>query len=96
MREAIERVPAGIAVVATLLLVGHGVSLAPASAGRYYARPGITFATVTDAAPSVVALARRRNRTPSPLARAFINACQRIATPEPLTATARVSNPEFT
>jgi|SRR5579872_4778 len=36
---------------------GRGVALAPASASRLYARPGVTFIDVADAEPSVGALA---------------------------------------
>lgn len=36
---------------------GRGVALAPASASRLYARPGVTFIDVADAEPSIGALA---------------------------------------
>jgi DNA-binding transcriptional LysR family regulator len=39
---------------------GRGVGLAPASASRLYARPGVAFIQVADAEPSVGALAWRR------------------------------------
>jgi DNA-binding transcriptional LysR family regulator len=52
---------------------GRGVGLAPASASRLYARPGVTFIEVTDAEPSTGALAWRRE-TPdaNPTAAEFI------------------------
>ena len=39
---------------------GREVGLAPASASRLYARPGVAFIEVADAEPSVGALAWRR------------------------------------
>ena len=52
-------------VVATLdefleaVITGRGVGLAPASASRLYARPGVAFIEVADAEPSVGSLAWR-------------------------------------
>lgn len=36
---------------------GRGIGLAPASAARYYSRPGVAYVPVADAEPSIVALA---------------------------------------
>jgi DNA-binding transcriptional LysR family regulator len=57
--------PGASVVVATLdefleaVIAGCGVGLAPASASRLYARPGVAFIEVADAEPSVGALAWR-------------------------------------
>ena len=37
---------------------GYGVTLAPESAARYYARPGVTYRPVTGVSPTRVAVAR--------------------------------------
>lgn len=63
---------------------GRGVGLAPASASRLYARPGVAFIEVADAEPSVGALAWRRE-TPdaNPTAAAFIRtACLFVHRPQ--------------
>lgn len=58
--------PGACVVVETLdefleaVTAGRGVALAPASASRLYARPGVAFIEVADAEPSVGALAWRR------------------------------------
>jgi DNA-binding transcriptional LysR family regulator len=58
--------PGASVVVETLdefleaVTAGRGVGLAPASASRLYARPGVAFTEVADAEPSVGALAWRR------------------------------------
>ena len=65
-------------VVATIdeyleaVLSGRGIGLAPASAARYYSRPGITYVPVPDAEPSVCSLSRPTGRRPNPAAHAFI------------------------
>jgi DNA-binding transcriptional LysR family regulator len=41
----------------TAIANGYGVALVPASAARYYARPGITYRPVTGVSPSQVAVA---------------------------------------
>lgn len=51
----------------------RGVGLAPLSAARCYARPGITYVPTADAEPSVAALAwRDQPGGLSPAARAFV------------------------
>lgn len=62
------------------VVAGRGICLAPASAARYYARPGITYVDVPDAAPSVVAFAwSDRPGTPTPAAAAFVAAGVELA-----------------
>jgi DNA-binding transcriptional LysR family regulator len=56
---------------------GRGVGLAPASASRLYARPGLAFIEVADAEPSVGALAWRRGAPEAnPTAAAFIRSAR--------------------
>ena len=55
------------------VLAGLGVGLAPASAARYYNRPGINYPAVTDAEPSVCALSWCTDTTPAPPAQAMID-----------------------
>jgi DNA-binding transcriptional LysR family regulator len=58
---------------------GRGVALAPASASRLYARPGVTFIDVADAEPSVGALAWT-DRAPdaNPTVAAFIKSARKF------------------
>jgi DNA-binding transcriptional LysR family regulator len=51
---------------------GQGIGLAPASAQRYYSRPGVTFVVVSDAEPSVAAVSFDPRRPPQPPARALL------------------------
>lgn len=44
------------------VLAHLGIGLAPASARRYYSRPGVTFVTVRDAEPSVASVSYVRGR----------------------------------
>jgi DNA-binding transcriptional LysR family regulator len=56
---------------------GRGVGLAPASASRLYARPGVAFIEVADAEPSVGALAWRDGAArANPTAAAFIRSAR--------------------
>jgi DNA-binding transcriptional LysR family regulator len=72
---------------------GRGVGLAPASASRLYARPGVAFIQVADAEPSVGALAWRREAPDANLtvaefirsARLFVHRRLRGHGPEPAT-----------
>lgn len=52
----------------------QAVGLAPASAARYYSRPGIVYVPVVDAEPSVCTLSWRSDRTLAPAARALVEA----------------------
>ncbi|HXB50230.1 MAG TPA: LysR substrate-binding domain-containing protein [Streptosporangiaceae bacterium] len=58
---------------------GRGVGLAPASASRLYARPGVAFIEVADAEPSVGALAWRDGAAgANPTAAAFIRSARQF------------------
>jgi DNA-binding transcriptional LysR family regulator len=79
-----DKQPASV-VVATLdefleaVIAGRGVGLAPASASRLYARPGVAFIEVADAEPSVGALAWRREAPDAnPTVAAFIRSARRF------------------
>lgn len=56
-----------------VVLAGRAVGLAPASAARFYGRPGIAFVPVPDAEPSVCALSRSTARPLLPAARALLD-----------------------
>ncbi len=55
------------------VLSEQGIGLAPASAARYYPRPGVSYVPVPDAEPSVCSLSWRADRTLSPAARALLD-----------------------
>jgi DNA-binding transcriptional LysR family regulator len=55
---------------------GYGVALAPASAARFYARPGVTYRPVTGISPSQVAIAWPPAADPNPVVRDFVRCCQ--------------------
>lgn len=55
------------------VLSGEGIGLAPASAARYYVRPGIAYVPVPDAQPSVCSLSWSTDHEPGPAARAFVD-----------------------
>ncbi len=65
------------------VLAGHGIGLAPASAARYYARPGITYVPVADARSSVCALTWTGDTKPGPPARAMITIVRARRRPTP-------------
>lgn len=52
---------------------GQGIGLAPASAARYYGRPGVVYVPVPDARPSVCALSWSTDGNPSGPAQALID-----------------------
>jgi DNA-binding transcriptional LysR family regulator len=54
---------------------GHGVALAPESAVRYYARPGITYRPVTGVSPSQAGVAWPPHADPSPVIADFVRCC---------------------
>jgi len=77
--------PGASVVVATLdefleaVITGRGVGLAPASASRLYARPGVAFIEVDDAEPSVGALAWRDGAPDAnPTVAAFIRSARQF------------------
>ncbi|MCZ0206460.1 LysR family transcriptional regulator [Streptomyces sp. UMAF16] len=54
---------------------GYGIALAPASAARFYARPGITYRPVTDVSPSRVAVAWAAAHDADPVVQDFVRCC---------------------
>ena len=59
----------------TAIANGHGVALAPESAARYYARPGVTYRPVTGVSPSQVAVAWPPDADTSPVIGDFVRCC---------------------
>ena len=55
---------------------GYGVALAPESAARYYARPGVTYRTVTGVSPSQVGIAWRPAADADPVVQDFVRSCR--------------------
>ena len=51
---------------------GHGIALAPESAARYYARPGITYRLVAGLSPSQVAVAWPPANDTNPVVQDFV------------------------
>jgi DNA-binding transcriptional LysR family regulator len=60
------------------IAAGRGVSLTPASTGRFYGRPGITFVPVADIRGSTVAVAWRKGPT-KPVVTAFVGIARQVA-----------------
>ncbi|MFF3498783.1 LysR family transcriptional regulator [Streptomyces sp. NPDC003247] len=54
---------------------GYGMALAPASAARFYARPGITYRPVSGVSPSRVGVAWSRADDTDPVVRDFVRCC---------------------
>jgi DNA-binding transcriptional LysR family regulator len=54
---------------------GYGVALAPESASRFYARPGVTYRPVTGISPTEVGIAWRPADDKNPLIQDFIHCC---------------------
>lgn len=54
---------------------GYGVALAPESAARYYARPGVTYRPVTGVSASQVAVAWAPADDDNPVVRDFVLCC---------------------
>jgi DNA-binding transcriptional LysR family regulator len=55
------------------VLSDQAIGLAPASAARYYPRPGVSYVPVPDADPSVCTLSWRADRDPTPAAQALVD-----------------------
>jgi DNA-binding transcriptional LysR family regulator len=55
---------------------GYGIALAPASAARFYARPGVVYRPVTGVAPSRVAVAWVPAADGDPVVREFVRCCR--------------------
>ncbi|MCX2969269.1 MULTISPECIES: LysR family transcriptional regulator [Streptomyces] len=54
---------------------GYGVALAPASAARFHARPGVTYRPVSGVSPSHVGVAWARADDGDPVVRDFVRCC---------------------
>ena len=54
---------------------GYGIALAPQSAARYYARPGITYRPVTGVSPSQACVAWRPASDTDPVVADFVRCC---------------------
>lgn len=61
---------------------GYGIALAPASAARFYARPGVTYRPVTGVGPSRVGVARDPADDGDPPVRDFVCCCLAVPRPE--------------
>jgi DNA-binding transcriptional LysR family regulator len=60
----------------TAIASGYGVALAPESAARYYARPGITYRPVTGVSPSRVGVAWPPAADADPVVQDFVRSCR--------------------
>ncbi|MET7430819.1 LysR family transcriptional regulator [Streptomyces flaveolus] len=58
---------------------GYGVALAPASAARFYARPGVVYRPVTGVSPTRVAVAWPPADDRNPVVRDFVRCCLDLA-----------------
>ncbi|AEW98888.1 LysR family transcriptional regulator [Streptantibioticus cattleyicolor] len=56
---------------------GYGIALAPESAARFYARPGIVYRPVTGVTPSRVGVAWSPADDTNPVVRDFVGCCRR-------------------
>ncbi|MFC4911626.1 LysR family transcriptional regulator [Actinomadura gamaensis] len=54
---------------------GYGIALAPESASRFYARPGIAYRKLTGVSPSRVGVAWPPHRDGDPVVRDFVRCC---------------------
>jgi DNA-binding transcriptional LysR family regulator len=59
----------------TAIANGYGIALAPESAARYYARPGITYRPVTGVSPSQVGVAWPPASDTNPAVQDFVRCC---------------------
>ncbi|MFK0293464.1 LysR family transcriptional regulator [Streptomyces sp. NPDC090442] len=57
---------------------GYGIALAPESAARFYARPGITYRAVTGVSPSQVGVAWAPADDANPVVREFVRCCEQL------------------
>ena len=69
------------------IAAGEAVTLVPASCERFHSRPGLAFALVPDARPSVLAVAHQRG-VETPLARAFTTTAAKLSVSDAVTAIA--------
>jgi DNA-binding transcriptional LysR family regulator len=63
----------------TAIANGDGIALAPESAARYYARPGIIYRPVTGLSPSQVGVARPPANDTNPVVQDFVRCCLETA-----------------
>jgi DNA-binding transcriptional LysR family regulator len=75
----------------TAIANGYGIALAPESAARYYARPGITYRPVTGVSPARPASPGRPARTPIPSSRTS-SAAAWTTSPHSTSRTSRTSS----
>ncbi|PSK96277.1 DNA-binding transcriptional LysR family regulator [Murinocardiopsis flavida] len=61
---------------------GYGIALAPESAARFYARPGIVYRPLSGVAPSTVAVAWAPADDADPVVRDFVRCCLAAAAPQ--------------
>jgi DNA-binding transcriptional LysR family regulator len=54
---------------------GYGMALAPASAARFYARPGVTYRPVSGVSPSQVGVVWARTDDANPVVQDFVRCC---------------------
>jgi DNA-binding transcriptional LysR family regulator len=59
----------------TAIANGYGIALAPESAARYYARPGLTYRPVTGISPSQVGVAWSPADDTNPVVQDFVRCC---------------------
>ena len=79
----LAKVPASPAVIGqpdawlTAIVNGYGIALAPGSAARHHARPGITYRRVTGVSPGQVCVAWPTGNETNPIVRDFVRCCLR-------------------
>jgi DNA-binding transcriptional LysR family regulator len=61
--------------VASAIANGYGVALAPESAARYYARPGVVYRPVTGVSPSQVGVVWPPAADANPVIQDFVRCC---------------------
>ncbi|MFF5787982.1 LysR family transcriptional regulator [Streptomyces sp. NPDC012693] len=67
----------------TAIANGYGIALAPASAARFYPRPGIVYRPVTGVAPTSVGVAWPPAADTDPVVQDFVRCCLDHRPPEP-------------
>ncbi len=67
----------------TAIANGYGIALAPESAARYYARPGIVYRPITGISPSQAAVAWLPDADDNPLVQDFVRCCLDNKPPDP-------------
>ena len=67
----------------TAIASGYGIALAPESAARYYARPGLTYRPVTGISPSQVGVAWPPANDTDPIVQDFVRCCLENKPPGP-------------